>query len=411
MKVYHVLTIAALFMAVLMAVMTGCKYDVAEPQWYSSVDAPPAPNITSITPANIAGAGVNTIVITGTNFAESPDSNLVYFTNAPATILSASSTSLTVLRPNLVTDSAYIKVVSPKALVVAKFPQPYKIERVHMKWGAFLVAAEALSGAAIDNNENLYITNQVSKKVFKVDATNNTTQVALAPAGVVTRNPSDAKIGPDGNLYIMSTNRAIEMMDVQTGVVSEWVRLASGKNVKFGDFDANGYFYTGGARSDLFVIAPDKSFIATNLYSKDEILSVRVYNGYLYLLIKLAGTGTVPIFVRHSIGAGGVLGAQQVMLDWNAATVGEFASRSIRGFTFAADGTMYLVTDSVDPVLMVDLTTKTVQILYKGILPGYCKYFCGSSRHYLYLITGDSTLGQEWAVYRVDIGVEGTPYF
>jgi hypothetical protein len=411
MKVYHVLTIAALFMAVLMAVMTGCKYDVAEPQWYSSYDTPPSPNITQISPANAAGAGVNTIVITGTNFAVSPDSNLVYFTNVPATILEASSTSLTVLRPNLVTDSAYIKVVSPKALVVAKFPQPYKIERVHMRWGAFLVATEALSGPAIDQNENLFITNQSSRRVFKVDPTGNTTQVALAPAGLVTRNPTDAKIGPDGNLYIMSTNRSIEMMNLQTGITSEWIKLAVGKNVRFGDFDANGYFYTGGARSDLFIVAPDKSFIALNLYSKDEILSVRVYNNYLYLLIRLAGTGTVPIFVRHSIGAGGTLGTQQVMLQWNAATVGEFASRSIRGFTFAANGTMYLVTDSPDPVLMVDLTAKTVQVLYKGILPGYCKYFCGSSGNYLYLVTGDVTLNLEWAVYRVDIGVAGTPYF
>jgi hypothetical protein len=73
---------------------------------------------------------------------------------------------------------------------------------------------------------------------------------------------------------------------------------------------------------------------------------------------------------------------------------------------------MYMVTDSPDPLLMVDLTAMTVQIAYKGILPGYCKYFCGSSsRNYLYLITGDTTLGQEWAVYRVDIGVAGTPYF
>jgi hypothetical protein len=408
MKVYSVLTIAALFMAVLMAVMTGCKYDVAEPQWYGSFDAPPSPTITQITPAGTAGAGVNSIVITGTNFAEAPDSNLVYFTNVPATILSASSTSLTVLRPNLVTDSAYIKVVSPKALVVAKYPQPYKIERVHMKWGAFLVATEALSGAAIDNNENLYITNQTSKKVYQVDATGNTTQVGT---GVVTRNPSDAKVGPDGRLYLMSTNRAIEAMDLQTGVVSEWVRFASGKNMKFGDFDANGYFYTGGARTDLFIIAPDKSFVPANLYTKDEILSIRVYNGYLYIIVKPATTGVATI-VRHSIAAGGVLGAQQVMMEWNTATVGDFSTRSIRGFTFAANGIMYMVTDSPDPLLMVDLTAMTVQIAYKGILPGYCKYFCGSSsRNYLYLITGDTTLGQEWAVYRVDIGVAGTPYF
>ncbi len=410
MKVYHVITIAALFMAVLMAVMTGCKYDVTEPQWYGSFEAPLTPTITQITPANTAGPGVNTIVITGTNFAESPDSNLVYFTNVQATILSASSTSLTVLRPNLVTDSAFIKVVSPKALVVAKFTQPYKIEAVDARWGAFL-ANNALSGAAIDNAENLYVTDQSNRKVYKVDANNNMTPLATDPTlGIATRNPSDAKIGPDGNLYILSTNRSIEVMNIQTGAVSEWVKLASGKNMKFGDFDANGYLYAGGVRTDLFVIGPDKTPVASTLYTKDEILSVRVYNSNLYLIVKLASTG-VPAIIRHSIGAGGVLGTQEVLLAWNATTVGEFATRSIRGFTFDANGIMYIATDSPDPMLMVNLTTKTVEVLYKGILPGYCKYFCGSSRHYLYMIVGDTTLGVTWTVYRVDIGVAGTPYY
>ena len=405
MKVYNVLTNAALFMAVLMAVMTGCTYDVAEPQWYADYQAPPTPTITQVTPADVAGPGVSTITITGTNFAVDPDTNLVYFGNVRAEIVAASATAITVLRPNLVTDSAYIKVVSPKALVVAKLAQPYKIDQVHQRWGSFLVATEALSGAAIDDNENLYVTNQSSKRIYKVDPTNN--QILL---GEATRIPADAKIGPDGNLVLMCTNRVIEAMDVTTGAVSEWGRLPTGKNAKFGDFDANGYLYTGGAKSDLFTIGPDKNPVASTLYAKDDINAVRVYNGYLYLLIKPGGTGTVQTIVRHSIGAAGALGPKEVMLEWNEATVGTLVTRTIRGITFSSTGIMYAVTDSVDPLLMVDLTAKTVQIMYKGILPGYCKYFCGSSRQYIYMIVGDTTLGVEWTVYRVDVGVAGAPY-
>lgn len=420
MKVYDLLTDAALFMAILTMVMTGCKYDITEPQWYGDYTPPPTPTIDLITPADSATPGVNTIVITGTNFGEWKDSTktalkdtpYVYFSGVQADLVpgTVSPTSLTVRRPNLVTDTAFVVVAPPKGYIVAKFPRRYKIDTVSIRWGAFL-SNNALSGVAIDNAENLYVTDQSNRKIFKVDADNLQTDFGAAPLGISTRVPSDAKIGPDGNLYIFSANRSIDVMNVQTGVVTEWVKLASGKIVKFGDFDSFGYLYGGGSKSDLNIISPNGTAVSLGLYAKDDIQGVRVYNNYLYLFVKLAGTGTLPKFVRHSISAGGVLGAQEPVLEWSQAEVGAFASRSVRGFTFATNGIMYLVTDSVDPILMVNLSTKTVDILYKGIVPSNCKYFCGSSRHYLYLICGDTTLGITWTAYRIDVGINGAPYF
>ena len=164
MKVKQAVLKAMLSAAVLMAVMTGCKYDVAEPQWYKPFEAPASPTITQIQPSQ-ATAGVNTITIVGTNFADAPYVNGVYFDNVTAEIISASSTSITVRRPNLVTDSAVVKVVPPRALTVAK-QGPYKISPVVTRYGGFLSNVQ-LSTVTLDAQENMYVVETPSRNVVQ----------------------------------------------------------------------------------------------------------------------------------------------------------------------------------------------------------------------------------------------------
>jgi hypothetical protein len=405
MKIYNALTIAALFMAVLMAVMTGCKYDVAEPLWYGSFTAPPTPSITQINPS-VAGGGVNTITIVGENFGVTPDTNSVYFNNVSAEILSASATSITVRRPNLVTDSATVMVVPPKALVVAKYAQPYKITSVSAKYGAF-VSNAALSAPAVGPGEVLYVVDQSSKAVIAVTTGGDKTTLATA-----TRVPFEIKVH-NGKLILLGNNRSIEMIDLATNTLSEWVKLATGKNAKYGDFDANGYFYTGSLKTDLFILSNATPPVptASGIYAKDEILGVRVFNGYLYVLIK-AGTPTADnpatALWKHSIGAGGVLGARQLVLDW---TKTAFSTLAIKGLSFSASGIIYFATDGTNPMLTYDPTTNAIDILYKGILPTYCDFICWGTGQYIYMIRGNTSASEEWTVYRIDTGVQGAPYY
>jgi hypothetical protein len=61
--------------------------------------------------------------------------------------------------------------------------------------------------------------------------------------------------------------------------------------------------------------------------------------------------------------------------------------------------------------LVIDPNTKAVDILYKGILSSYCKQIFWGKGTYLYMMRGDAstTNAQEWTIYRVNMGVNGSP--
>ncbi len=293
-------SIIALFMIVsLTTLILGCKYDVAEPLWDKPYGAATTATISSIEPAQ-APPGVNFITIHGTNFTGAIDTavvrneyvdttivyNGVYFDNVQAEVIEYSSTSIKVLRPNLATDSCTVKVVPSHALVAARFG-PYKITSVVQRYGSFLDNLP-LSVVAVDNAENLYVVETDSRNVFKVTPAGQKTLL-----GVATRAPTDARVGPDGRLYMPGNNRSIDVVDPSTGQVGRWTQLPSGRVVKFCDFDASGYFYAAGTRSQLVVVAPNLTATSTGLYASDDVLGVRVYNGYLYLAVK-AAAGQLP---------------------------------------------------------------------------------------------------------------------
>ena len=410
MKAQRFFIIALLMIVSLAALILGCKYDVAEPQWDKPNGTTTAATISSVEPAQ-AAPGVNTITIRGTNFTGAIDTSVVhneyvdttytyngvYFDNLQAEVIEYSSTSIKVRRPNLVSDFCTVKVVPSRASVVARFG-PYKISSVVERYGSFLDNV-ALSVVAVDNTENLYVVITGSRSIYKVTPAGQKTLLG----GVATRAPTDARVGPDGRLYMTGNNRSIDVVDPSTGQVKTWTQLPSGRVVKFGDFDATGYFYTGGTRSQLVVVAPNLTATSTGLYAADDILGVRVYNGYLYLAVKAAAGQTPSLAIwRHSIGANGTLGAKQLVLNLDAT---EFASRAIRAFSFSTSGILYIGTDSPNPILIVDPTTLNMDILYKGILAPYCKQFCWGKANYLYMISGNTSPAQEWIVYRVDMGI------
>jgi hypothetical protein len=404
MKAYRFFAMTLLVFASLITMLTGCKYDVTEPMW----DKPAAgvgtatPVITQIVPADSATAGVNTITIEGQNFADVQSDNLVCFGNVPANIISSTSTAITVLRPNLTIDTCTVSLVSNNALVVAK-KGPYKVNRIIERFGAFVENLQ-MNAVAIDNAENLYVIKGTTPfTMYKITPAGDKTTI-----GVATRAPSDAKIGPDGNLYyfnsVFPNTKEIRMVNVNapSGGDSLWYTTNPVKNVISGDFASNGYLYTGGRRSGIVVIRPNRTQRADGYYATDTIQSVRVFNNYLYVAIR---TG----IWRHSISDTSLVGAPEQVLDL---TQGIFASHLVKAFSFSADGSkMYIGSDSPDPILVVDMATKTAEILYKGIIPNYCKQFCLGTKMYATIGSNTVTPAVEFTVYRIDVGATGAPYY
>jgi hypothetical protein len=409
MKAYYRLTGTILLIAATLLVIAGCEYDVTQSQWWDkNKKDTPTPVISQIVP-DTAKAGVNTITIVGENFSVSPDTNDVYFNILSAEVIEATTTSIKVRRPNLVTDSCVIKVAPRTSLYEAKYGHPYKITAVQEKYGPFIENL-FLPAIAVDASENIYVLSADSSKIFKYTPAGVRSVVAKA-----TQLPTDAIVGPDNRLYMVGGqsgtggNRNIYVCDLSTGIIETYVQLPSGKNVKFGDFDANGYLYAIGPRSDLYIIAPNQTFVAAGLYATNDVIAIRVFNNYLYLVVR-TGTSTNPptSIVRHPIGDNGTLGAAETVLDWSATP---FGTLLIRDITFSADGMMYIATESTDPILVYDPLTAELDYFYKGILPSYIRNMVWGPGNYLYLVRGNTSLSEEWTVYRVDMGTEGAPVY
>ncbi|MFH1194090.1 MAG: IPT/TIG domain-containing protein [bacterium] len=400
MKSLKLLMVAVIFAIVLLfflLIISGCKSDITQPIWDKPYTNPPTPKITSVVPAQ-AAAGVNTITINGENFTAAPGVNYVYFDNTPSEVLSSTSTSIVVRRPNVVTDSAVIKVVPSKALMAAKY-SPYKVDQVIEEYGEFTDNI-TLNVVVTDNQENLYVVE--GKNIHKVTPAGEKSVLVIA-----NRPAFDAKIGPDGNLYLLGNNRAIDKVDLSTGeLISKWVQLPSGKNAKYGDFDDNGNFYVGGKKTDLLVVDPNLTVLpAPGYYNTSEILAVRYFNNYVYVAAKNADYADTAKIYRHPIDAGGNIGAQELVLDMKMTE--ELSSREIMGLTFSSAGLMYLATDAINPIVTFNLADGTIDFLYKEILRPYCKSFCWGTGNFIYMINGDTNIGEEWKVYRVDAGFTG----
>jgi hypothetical protein len=155
------------------------------------------------------------------------------------------------------------------------------------------------------------------------------------------------------------------------------------------------------------VIAPDKTVTLSGLYAKDVILAVRVCNGYVYLVDSTATpTAQKPYrsIQRHQIlDAQGTLGPAEMIIDWT--TTGAFAGRPIKAIGVSANGTIIVGTDAANPILTVNPATKAVDILYKGIIPSFCKQFGWGAGNKIYMIRGDTALGEEWTIYSIDLGM------
>jgi len=382
---------------ILILSVTGCEYDTNSVAYKDKITYPEGPLITGINPDKVAPPGANTISIIGTNFCEVAENNEVYFNQISVEILEASTTNITVRRPNIISDSIIVRVVAFDNYLIAEYDQLYKIDPVLADVGSF-VDNQVQIALAVDKNENLYICERLNKIIWKISASGDKTQLAN-PSKFVT----DAKIGPGGVLILMANNKSIFQINPVTGEETVW--KTAPKAVSYGDFDDQGNFITG-VKNDLYVIYPDGSALDIGL-NKFNFRCIRVYNGYVYLLAENTSPDDEnPALAvwRFEIKSDGSLGDKELFLDW--AETGDYAESDPTCLTFGQDGTMYVTTDNENPIFMLYGDGKQ-DVLYKEILTPPLSYIVWGSQNKMYVIVG----GDVNKVNSIGMGAQGAPYY
>ena len=399
MKQYQLIIIALLIAAV--GCMTGCEWDGPTAMWDQPYNQASAPVITEIDP-DVASAGVNTITIMGENFSTDPERIKVYFDGKGVELISNTTTSVQVRRPNVIGDSITVKVINQDALEIGEFG-PYQVDPVHETFGLF-VPGEELSALAVDDAENVYVIARTPNTIYKV--TPEGIQTAIGTSSYIVSN---AKIAPDGTLLLMVNRRNVFKMNLETGEVVEWTKLS--KKVSNGDFDSNGILYAGTRKSDLLVVAADGTDKQIGVYASDNILGIRVFNGYVYLLVVLDNPDEdnpeTAIWRHQILDANGSLGDRELVLNW--AETGEYAEAESEplSFTFDTEGNMYIGTDNENPIFMLQ-ADGTHNVFYKEILPTTAQKLVWGTGNYMYMIQGGETSN----CLRIDTGsISGAPYY
>jgi len=398
MKAYNQLLVT--LMIALMMVMTGCEYDGPTAVYYQKRTQATPPVITKLNPDNAALAGVNYITIEGENFSEAPDKNKVYINGYRAEIVNHSNTSLRVRRPNRSGDSMSVKVTVFGAIDIAEYG-PYKIAPVFSPFGKFLSSVE-LGATVVDHNENIYIfeNNTQTRYIYKITPDGERTIFGSNP---IISMVYDAIVAPNGNLIIFMRQREIYQLDLASGADTIGVWTTVTKRVSLGDFDSFGNLYTTGARrTDITVVKPDFSNRLLGLYASDEILWLRVYENFVYVLVELGTSDEanpkLAIWRHIILDSDGNLGDRELVLDWSQ--TGEFAESEPKTFTFSDDGKIYIGTDHVQPIMFFDPDNGKKDIVYKGILSTSAENLVWGNGNYLYMILGRPN----WNLLRLDMG-------
>lgn len=137
----------------------------------------PQPTITSVTPAGSAVAGMDTIIVQGTNYSSVLEENSVFFNAQPAVLLIASPTQITLKAPLVTSDSVAIRVAVIGSTLFSNMAQ-YRLNAGVVTFGG-LLPAELSTSIATDATGNLYAAYSSSG----------------IEAGVIKLTPAGARIG------------------------------------------------------------------------------------------------------------------------------------------------------------------------------------------------------------------------
>lgn len=384
----------------MVAFFAGCAEDPSPVLWDDpTYKGGAAPVISAITPADSAFAVVDEITITGTNFLPDTTQTSVYFNNKKVQITALSATSITVISPNIVSDSIMIRVVTQNSVEMSN-KVPYKLLEGFGPYFAFKEKEDKPTSMTFNKNGDLYVSmivNGVGAGVKRVYNDNGELKIAdYAPKGAET-NWSGLKFGRDGILYGSKKLRGI--WQINAGVAptnAPWVQTAG--NVSDFDFDQNGQIWAAGIGANVYNIDPATK-VVTNTAFQMEVISVRVFGDKLLLGGKKDGKQVVYEFTIN----GKSLTNGRVLLDVTALE----ATFTVSAITVASDGTIYIGGNGADPIIQLT-PAGTASYLFAGrLIPTALAFgWAPGSKYMLY-----TKEGTPQTIYRVFVGKTTAPFY
>ncbi|MBD3289827.1 hypothetical protein GF337_13555 [candidate division KSB1 bacterium] len=380
--------------------IAGCEKDKPTGLYVSSKEYNEPPTISRIEPSDSTLAGIGEFTVFGSNMPENPDEVVVYANNMFAPVLSANSTSVTCKAPNLVSDSVMIRVAARGALEFSNMLQ-YKLSTAIWEIGEFAETNEkSVYAIACDKDENVYISIDSEKKIFKIQPNGETSIFAQVPKA------SGMKIGPDGYLYYVNLVPFLLRIPPEGGTMEAFARMPGG--VYDLDFDENGNVYCGGGGFAIYRARPDKSTDTVAEYPDVFILSVRVYNGYVYISGKYNGENESHpkqgIWRNQILDADGNLGENELVFDWSS----QFES-NLSSITFSETGDMYIGTDAEEAIIILHEDGSTEAMYHGLIFPETYDLVWGNGQ-YLYVSRRNELITKR-AVVKINMLHAGAPYY
>ena len=372
--------------------------------WDENDQGNASPSISSVEP-EAAFAGIDTLTISGQNFSENTSENLVYFNNMLGEVVNATSTSLSVITPNLVSDSVQIRVAVQGAFLFADHSSLYTLTAAVLDYGPFDQFTDIFS-LDLDRDENLIVSmdGTPNAEFWIVD----TNQDSAVWSGALAKG-SGMKLGPTGSVYFVNYQRFLYKDEQGTPKENSEIFKRLNGNATDLDFDSYGNLFVGGAGStvDVVDINDDGGLTSGVTEAKNldtlDILSLKVFNDYLYVLTTTV-TSDQAIYKMQILDDSGSLGDLELVFDWSAYTN---KLSSALCFTLSESGDLFVGSDSDDQPLTY-IQNGNARGFYSSILTAPISYMAWGNSNYLYLINKTDETNR---VQRVDTRMSGADYY
>ncbi|MGE5399418.1 MAG: IPT/TIG domain-containing protein [Ignavibacteriales bacterium] len=371
----------------------GCGKDAAPVLYDEYKDkGTPDPVVTSVSPQNVAYAGLDTLTITGSNFSDSAHT-IVYFDNVPGTVISSTPTQIRVKVPNLPKDALAIRVVVTTASNNAA-PVAYALKEVQTAFFTGFLYMDQPQTITFDKEGNLYIshsTNNAFQGIKKIDVNKNITD--YAPKGTSSAWSSlkfayGAWGGQSGKLLGARKKKGIWKIDQGTAPASTpfiGAPIGVDQNIYDFDFDPSGNLWAAGEGLNIFKVKPDLSQATKYKFANtsSKINAVRVFkdNNTLYVYVGGTKDGKEGVWRYKVVNDEIVAGSEELYFDFAAAYPGINSAGfpfAVLGLTFSKDGYMYIGTDA-DPAIVVVSPSKTASALLPGVvIPKFASFVWNS---------------------------------
>ena len=379
--------------------------DAPDSIWDGNDQGGATPIVSGVEPSQGAFAGIDTIMITGQHFSPDVSENLVYFNGMLGNVVSATSSLIGVVPPNLVSDSVQINVAVQGAFVFGKYENLYSLKAAVVEYGPFDQFTDIYS-LDLDTQENLIVSlNATPDAQFWVVDTDQDSAVwssSLAKA-------SGMKMGPTGSIYFVNYQRFLYRDEQGTAKENTEIFKRLNGNATDLDFDENGNLFLGGTGStiDLVDIYNDGGLTdgvseAKNLDTLD-IISLKVYNNFLYVLTTTV-TSDQSIYKMPILDNSGALGDLELVFDWSYYTNKE------------AFALCFALSEAGDILVGSDWASQPLTIIQNGLATGFYSsiltapivYMAWGNENYLYVINKTDETNR---VQKIDTRMAGADYF